>query len=84
MSISSAADCTSVGKKSRLVAGWTTTKAATPTTHSLKDEPHTNRPPIGEQTIHKSVNPVNTETTMRCDSIDPAVLDLDLQAGRRR
>lgn len=49
-----------------------------------KDESLANRPPIGEQTIHKPVKPGNTEITMRCDTVDPAVLDLDLQARRRR
>lgn len=48
-----------------------------------EDESLANRPPIGEQTIHKPLKAVNTATTMRCDAIDPAVLDLDLQASRR-
>lgn len=34
--------------------------------------------------MQKPVKPVNTETTMRCDTIDPAVLDFDLQTSRRQ
>lgn len=49
-----------------------------------EDEPHADRPPIGEQTIRKPVKSVNTEATMRCNTIGPAVLDLNLQASRRR
>lgn len=71
-------------KKSRPVAGLDEDEGGDTHNPYFEDESLANRPPIGEQTIHKPVKAVNTATTMRCDAIEPAILDLDLQASRRR